>query len=684
LFAAAGAAELVPSPVSHRAAMLPWSLEQRSRGSQAETWDSLWWDGVAQFHPWRWILADALRQGELPLWSPWSFCGQPFAANGQSACFYPPALLLCGLLPAGRALGLLWLFHLALAVFLTWGLARRMGASHIGGLAAGVVYAGGGFLLAWAPVPSLLQSAAWLPGALWAVEAALHRRPWEGATGIALCLGMAVLAGHMQVAGYVGLTTAGWAAARLLGRALRRKPWPVLPVAAGFALALGLAAVQGLPTVELGRLSPRGGEAPTAAGYKFAQILALKPIHLLTFLWPTVLGSPARGDALDPAFAEHFCGLGPVTCFLVLVAFAGKRDRHIYGMTVLALVALLVALATPLAALVYYGVPFLGLTAGFQRTLFVFCLAVAVLAGRGVMNLCEWPARGGKPHWGGAVGAIVLLGLMAQGVWMTGSLLPLARAAELDRPVKEAQWLTAETGQRARVLALTPRAAWTLRPRPEAVMPPNTAAPMGLQDVQGYDSLYPRTYRDTAAAIEGSDPAPLTNGNMVLLERADAPELAELGVRYVLSAGPVRSPLLQKVREIGSLSPFAAGSTLYIYERRDWEPRWRVRRGEVTHEVQATQAGYNSLRLLAVPGDGTVEVADTPFPGWRVYVDGQPQAWAPKPGLPLVRTVVLSDPARPHRVDFVFWPVTLVVGGFASLAAFGLTVAVAVAGRRRS
>jgi len=414
----------VPLPSDHLRGMLPWSLAGRPAPDPG-TWDSLWWDGVAQFLPWRWTLGDALRSGELPLWSPRSFCGHPFAANGQSACFYPPTLLLCGLFPAGRALGLLWVFHLALAILLTWGLARRMRTSHGGGLAAGLVYAGGGFMLAWAPVPSLIQSAAWLPGALWAVEALLHERPWRGVLGLALCLGMAVLAGHMQVAGYVWLTALGWGVARLIGRALRHKRAPVRPMALGFVLALGLAAVQWAPTAELGQLSPRGGALPTPEGYRFAQQLALKPLHLSTLLWPTALGAPGDGTYAGPAFAEHFCGLGPLSLALAVLTVVRNRRRHTYGMLALAGVALAVALATPLAALIYFHLPFLGQTAGFQRVLFVFCLAAAVLTGSGLDSLGDWTAGRMRRGLARSLRLALLLALTGQAVWMTARLLPL-------------------------------------------------------------------------------------------------------------------------------------------------------------------------------------------------------------------------------------------------------------------
>lgn len=647
----------VPLPLDGREGMLPWALDGGA-GRAGRMWDAMWWDGVAQFLSWRWILGDALRQGQVPYWSPWSFCGQPFAANGQSACFYPPAMVLCWLLRPGEAIAWLWVVHVALAVGLTGWLGRRMGLGWPGAVAAGVIYATGGFMLAWAPVQSLMMSAAWLPGALVGVELALHERRVRGAVLMALSLAMAVLAGHMQVAGYVWLATAAWAVGRLVFRAARGKPWPVAPIASGFVLALALSACQWLPTAELGMLSPRGGEKPTPQGFAFAQALALKPRHLAALVWPAALGLPKRGDYAGFAFAEHFLGLGPVTFVLAVMGLARMPGKRVCGLAVLGIVFLLVAMGTPAAALIYYHVPALGLTAGFQRTAFVFCLAWAVLAGLGL----DWlmGGRGRSVRWRTGLTTVALVAVALQAAALIVSVLPLSRVALAERRTAVTEWLAAHVDAQSRVLAVTPRAAWTLKRRPLALLPPNTGAIYGLRDVQGYDSLYPRLYRDAAAGWEGADPAPMTNGNMVLLENVDAPELGRLGVRYVVTAAPIGSPRLRKVTEFEG-----AGGSVWVYERTDCEPAYRLlARGKVT--ALATGLGYGRISLEVPAGAWaearTFEVAETPYPGWWAYADGEPVACTLDPTLPLVWRVSLPADFVPRAADFIPWPLAVAMG----------------------
>ena len=82
-------------------------------------WDSLLWNGVAQFYPWRELVHRSMvKHGELPLWNPHQFCGAPFVGNGQSGLFYPPHWLLAWF-ETGRAMGLQNALHYYLAGLFT-------------------------------------------------------------------------------------------------------------------------------------------------------------------------------------------------------------------------------------------------------------------------------------------------------------------------------------------------------------------------------------------------------------------------------------------------------------------------------------------------------------------------------------------------------------------------------------
>ncbi len=105
-----------------------------------------WGTPLLQFVPW-WDLAwSQLREGQLPLWNPYSGMGAPLLANYQSALFYPPHWIYFLLhLLGGRPLmawgmALLMAAHLACAGMGMAVLVRRLGSGQAltGGRRAGV------------------------------------------------------------------------------------------------------------------------------------------------------------------------------------------------------------------------------------------------------------------------------------------------------------------------------------------------------------------------------------------------------------------------------------------------------------------------------------------------------------------------------------------------------------------
>ena len=94
----------------------------------------------------------------------------------------------------------------------------------------------------------------------------------------------------------------------------------------------------------------------------------------------------------------------------------------------------------------------------------------------------------------------------------------------------------------SRVAPINPN--WDLWQTPNAILPPNAAMVYGLYDIQGYDSLYTKAYKDTLSKIQGVDCSPPENGNMVLLRRYSSDVLSSADV--ILSRDPI-----QGVEEIG-------------------------------------------------------------------------------------------------------------------------------------
>jgi len=56
----------------------------------------------------------------------------------------------------------------------------------------------------------------------------------------------------------------------------------------------------------------------------------------------------------------------------------------------------------------------------------------------------------------------------------------------------------------------------------------------GIRDVLGYDSLYLANYRAQVGQLEGRDPSPPANGNLLLAMNVRRDFLTNFGVRYLV------------------------------------------------------------------------------------------------------------------------------------------------------
>ena len=675
-------------------------------------WDALLWDSMAEFYPWRVLLQRGLRSGELPLWNPYQYCGYPFVGNGQSAIFYPPNWLLL-FIDAKYFLGLSLALHWFLAGALTFFLARAVGLRPAGAVLAGLIYQTSGFMIAWCELPTVVNTMTWLPGAWLGVEllfrSGWHRRlagvprgadrrpPRTGETPVppgtqawkpvlpaglallALSLGLSLLAGHLQFAAYVWLTTALYALARTAYRWARRRPAPVAALALAVMLGLGIGLPQVLPSLELGRYSPRGETQVSAAGWKFLQQRALQPIELLTFASPEALGDPVT-VSFPFSYTEHCAYAGVLALLLAVLGVALRRDRWAAFFGLGAVAAVSVALAGPLARLLYYGVPLLGQAGSFARILGVYTLCLAVLAGMGLEALLAAVARrqpatpfpGAHPAVLTAVALVIVAAELFPWGWR---FLPLAPADQVY-PETALTRLLEEKGKdpNYRVLCITPRENWSLVHVPYALLPPNAATVYGWYSPDGYDSLYLKTYRDWAAKTEEPDVAPLANGNMMLLNNVEEPSpLVEMiGLKWIASVEPLNPAYSDLKRQEGGI---------YLYG--DSAPLIGVVDPGQGGPATLTGRSLNTLSVSTGIPDFLL-ISEAWYPGWRAYDKGRLCPWFnPVKDNPFM---AIATWETTREAWLAFYPETVVVGLFLGLLSLSVVAGIvtATAGRRRA
>ena len=277
-------------------------------------WGYFYGDYKQQFYPWALVLARSLKSFSLPLWAPEIGCGFPLLAEGQSAALYPLNWLLFFLAPFPFS------YHAGFAVlfiltgFFTYLFLRECGLSAVSaGFGSGVflfssAYAGLFYGL------MALRVLAWFPLSLYWLEKLVRAPKIRTAVFLAMTWAMGFLGGYPQMAVYALMAGGFYAILKSLSTDTRRMRFLGCFVCALF-LAVGLAAAQLLPTIELASQSGRAG-----ANLDFALQKSFIPLNLATLFWPC-FGSFMGFD--------FYIGLAPFVLALSTLVVL-RQDRRIF------------------------------------------------------------------------------------------------------------------------------------------------------------------------------------------------------------------------------------------------------------------------------------------------------------------------------------------------------------------
>ena len=181
-------------------------------------------DAQAQFQYWQGYGFERIAQGTLPTWNPHVLTGTPFAANPQTALFYPPNLRFL-VLPAPRALFVSFLLHIYLALLAMYLCLRWHDIPSGAALLGALVHGWGGFTLGHLAAGHLtiIASLPWIPLLL----AAMTR--WSRTGGRfwfllgSLSAALLLLSGHPQTTYLGGVLAVAYGLFRFATSPFRRR-----------------------------------------------------------------------------------------------------------------------------------------------------------------------------------------------------------------------------------------------------------------------------------------------------------------------------------------------------------------------------------------------------------------------------------------------------------------------------
>lgn len=273
--------------------------------------------------PFRYFLAQTFQEGAIPFWNTNVYAGMPFMAGFHAGVFYPPSLLFF-MKDFSFALNLYYVLHFVILGVFTYLLARSWSLSFAAALCCGITGMLSGFIVASALLSNFFLASVWLPMIFWMFHQFQVRRHSGYFIGLVLAIASQTLAASPEIS----ILTMLLLCAHSL-YLLPRTPGfsgtirMTLPLALAVVLALGLSALQLLPTAKLMEHSFRD----QGMSYETHVQNSLPPAKLSTMLL-----SPDYGGLLDsrdyPAWFSgflHTLYMGVLGLVLVLFGFVYRQ-----------------------------------------------------------------------------------------------------------------------------------------------------------------------------------------------------------------------------------------------------------------------------------------------------------------------------------------------------------------------
>ena len=270
----------------------------------------------------KWLQAEAMGEGRMPLIDPYRAGGQPHLGNPNTVPLYPDNLLYL-VAPLFWAFNAhLWI-HLLLAPAAFYALGRAWGLEREPAWAAGVLYAGSGFYLSNLNFYNLTVGVTLAP-ALIAAALRLTGRPTAGRfAALGLLWALLLLGGDPMTAALAALLAATAVTVRH-GRAARSGP-ALTTLAAGTLLA----APQLVEFLRVAPLSFRGHWGYSAAASMAA---SWPPIAVLGWLVPFPFGQPDLrfwGHEIFQGNLPFYFSLYPGALAMALVIASGRPRKPV-------------------------------------------------------------------------------------------------------------------------------------------------------------------------------------------------------------------------------------------------------------------------------------------------------------------------------------------------------------------
>lgn len=313
----------------------PWTTHKELLGA----------DSIRQIYPWKEFAMERFIAGEIPLWNPYTFSGQPHLANFQSAVFYPLNIFYF-LADARNAWILLIVTQPLLGAIFMYLCARSFKLSSVASSFAAVAFIFSSYFVTWMENGNITHSYIWFPAAIWAINNFFERSRFRYLIFLTISLALSILAGHPQTAIYLYITVVLYWFSKIAQKNFVPK---ILILTTVIILSGLLSAIQLLPTYDFYTKSPIS--LPFSRVVFDRSILPYK--NLVSFFASDFFGHPAANNFWSQSYGDFTPYFGVVPLVFALWAIARFwRQKLILFMVLAAVFFILSAVPGPITYLI--------------------------------------------------------------------------------------------------------------------------------------------------------------------------------------------------------------------------------------------------------------------------------------------------------------------------------------------
>jgi len=345
-------------------------------------------DIVTQFYPWRTVADEAISNGQLPFWNPYTFGGEPLLSNPQLGFFYPINLIMFSIFPANLVFGYGFILHLFIASSSIYLVARRFELTRISSLLVGLTFIFSGYFMGhlYAAHYPQVCAASWVPLIFLLFDKTLTKRSWRMGLLVGFFVGVQFLAGYIMMTlmtamllifYFIYYIIISWKKMDLV----ERTKLGLISISAG-VLSLIVSSVQLAATYQYSNLTTRAG----GVGYAYATSYSLPPSHLIMLILPYFFGGPMDKSYWGTwSYWDLSMYMGIFTIVLIPFAFHYRKNTYVKFFTVFGLFSWIMALGahTPVYWIFWKFVPGFDLLRGPSRFVVLFIFSSSLLAGFG-------------------------------------------------------------------------------------------------------------------------------------------------------------------------------------------------------------------------------------------------------------------------------------------------------------